>query len=568
MPEKNSNLLGQEETAERIVMVLNDVTDAVGATLGPGGGNVLIQDQMLQHFCTKDGYTVLSKMAFNNELDRTILGFLQRVSSRLNRTVGDGTTTAVLVAADLLKSLLESGGCNAATLREMKQTSEFLCSEIVNLHNTKGEYTDVVFQEILKDVATISANNDPVIGTIVADAFSKSGGHGVITVKEATGPSSSIKESSGIEHPRGMMHHSFANDQNREKFKAAGAVRIFMSREKLTADDVRMFSPLLQHCMASNQALVIMAPAFDEMFFSFLYKNKAQFQEKLVICPLDIAVESPHAREVFDDLVAFTSSTPFDINEHATLQDLFQSVETIDMLLGVVGEVTIEENKSLFSGMSPESFDAAKERHALILEALKDIEEDQVKDNIEELVRLKRRFSGLSESGMITIFVGGDSPQERRTTSFLVEDAVFAVQSAARSGIVPGCCMGVLQIISRIYGDGDKVPESEIQKGCSPSILHAIGTAYTKVVARIMANAGIGEIECTEIIKRCTDSEEVYNVVTGDFEPANETKVVSSTEADIETLRTAVSIVGLLAGSTRFMSSGSFVGTVGNAGPF
>jgi len=279
-----NNILIGNKTTNVVRKTIESIENVLSCTLGPNGRSILIEGQMLDHTTTKDGYTIISKLAFEGHLERAILNYIQKISSILNRTVGDGTTTSVLVAIELFKSLSSNSSDINLTdfLRALKEVSIELENEIKNfVRHPKNEKE---LEELIKNVALVSSNYDGEITNLICKTYKEIGTNANITTKVSNNKESHVVISSGFEHLRGMVLPIFANENEGKDFFAAGNVSVILSEKAINASYMQKFSEIINKiCIVKKGSLIIMAPSFDEVFLQFLYSNKQQFKENLNI---------------------------------------------------------------------------------------------------------------------------------------------------------------------------------------------------------------------------------------------------------------------------------------------
>ena len=554
------------EFKEKAGMALAATADALSVTLGPLGSSVFLEDQFLQHAVTKDGYTVISKMAFADPVEKGILNYMQKVSSRLNRTVGDGTTTAVVVAAELcraMEDLKKSSGINDSTLT----------SEVLSLVNevalklkdgalrieSKDDEPTAEGWKFIESVATVSANNDPVVGSRVVEALKVVGIRGTMAAKPATGPHATTVFTSGMEVERGMILPAFMNNQDDKSFEVGGQVHVFMSEEPLGAPAIMGFSKILnQVCIVKKGALVIIAPGYDEHFIGFLLENKMKMREELPIVAIDIATRSSAAKDRFDDLATYASCIPMSPNLNGSIGTMEGYMLACcsfgkDSPLGAVADAKVTEKRTVLVGTLSE--DKCRDRTIKLqvdLEELLD-KDCESKEILGEASLLRQRIRALSGSGVATLYVGGDSEQEKKARTYLVEDAVCAAKSALVHGVLPGCCLETMAVLHRI----SQTKLTEERK----NLVVAFSEAYIKFYARVIqASPGSAMKLRDEYIRNgevpdISTSMKLPPYTVGNFRKGKvSTGLLTSAQSDVEILRSAASIATLIATSGAFVS--------------
>jgi chaperonin GroEL len=586
------NILSQEEKEKRIKNVLETINEVLASTMGPMGKNVIIQDQYLQHYLTKDGYSILSKMAFEGEVENVLFGFIKSVSSILNRKVGDGTTSSTVIATNMyepMKELVKSFGKvpRSSIIKILNAIKDTICEDVklrakpVNLREDRDEK---VF-----NTALLSSNGDKEIAEIINKAYLKIGEYGNVICKTSPTDSSHVKFISGFEHGRGMVVPEFANDETGEKFKAAGNVRVFLTEDRLTSVDIPFMSVVLNHCVNTiNAALVIVAPGFDEHFVNFLVTNIKK--SNLPVAAVDMAVVSSNAQEVFKDFKTFLGVKATDLKTLSSIAN----TNCDNVLSGKVAEVSIGYEKSTFIGLKDKDNSEIEKRVEEIQTEIHDLQKfESHVDSTEKIVRLKKRINSISPSGSACIYVGGDTEQEKKSRFYLAEDAIYAVKSALEFGVVPCALVSVPNIV---YGylasnnNDEDLSVSEVFNLDSKyneiihSILLVILETYCKSIARIYYNAIDNKSLCFNIAYSMIlankplsfnelDSEEIFSIFFSDnsvsiedrvkyiqeFPTKRDNYLINSAQTDIEILKASVSIISLLVNSSSFISAKGFI---------
>ncbi len=597
MKRLQNNILTGQDTNKVINRVLDPISDLLSNTLGPNGRSVLIEGAMLDHFTTKDGHTVLSKLAFEGQLERAILNFLQKISSRINRKVGDGTTTSILVAGNLYSDTLEAKEYDNLTdfqiaLKKVAKELEQSIKQFTYKSKDKKEFLDLV-----QNVAMVSSNYDEEIVDLIVDTYDQVGRDAAITTKVSSNSNSSVVVTSGFEHLRGMVIPTFANTNEGQDYFAAGKVKIILSETPLNASHLQRMSELIQGvCVVGKGSLILMAPSFDEAFLEFLYTNKQQMKEALNLCAVDISIRSSNAQDVYKDLKAFMRQ-----EEGPSIFDGFH--------VGVIDEALITRNKSIFKcemvdrddpgdGVAPNNTTILAnqknrfERLGIITEKiieLQSISQEAINKD-EDIARLKKRKANLSEVGLATIMVGGETDVERKAREYLIEDSVYAVKSAIEHGSVPGSNIAVFLALEGLYKKYDHDLKSIEYK-----VLDSLKIAYQQTFEELLVNQNLRPENAGKIIHGIIDyiinnqsdyykegqssiaSFDVRKLVkfsafknAGDIDQEyvnekvqecmdNDCPIRNSVDTDIQILRSVVSIIGLLLDTKGFVSVSGFI---------
>ena len=579
-----ANVMTKKDVKKRIKSVLNKIYNIVGSTSGPFGNDVIIQDNGLSHYTTKDGYTVMNHIVFKDDMERVISDFIKKVSSKLNRTVGDGTTSAILVATKLYDALLSYSNDEKLPFRfilqYLKDISINFEKIIIENFAKKIDLDDENWCCKLNKVAYTSANNRSDIADIVTNAF-KLSPYGLIDVKMGMNEKTELDTNPGYEHNRGYLHPFMAFKD--KKFDCAGNVRIFMSEIPITGVDLRYIGRVLKDlCMDKDAAVVMMAPSFSEEVMNMIWQNKnnPNLKDRLKICLVDIAVNSEDAKKRFEDLRIFTGSVPY--NGEVSLQELDERNHSMGLpdyaYMGTVDSVMINETNSYFIKKNLDR--QVSDRAELIANEIKDI---QIKEDIgdkldrsEEIAKLRKRYANMSTSGSVIIRVGGITEQEKKNLYYLIEDAVHACRSAINYGIVPGLNYANLKSLSiltsyyydvetnkdKLSADYDGVyDENEFKHKINLTCL--LYSIYLDSAAFIITNGNpkIKKERAYELLNQMIKDNEVYDIKENDLINISDKdlKIVNSVQTDIEVLKTSISIIGLLLNSSNFICSTGYL---------
>jgi chaperonin GroEL len=591
-----ANVLGEEEARKQIDAALTFLADKLSSTLGPYGTTTLIQSATnLQHFATKDGYSVLREIAFMEAVPATILDLVKRISFRLVRTVGDGSTTAVVASKELYSSLKDLVANKEVPPKDILDALNII-SDMVR-EDLKANAVDISNdKEALKKVAFVSTNNDSEIADIIAKAFDITGVDGTMIVSKGTKRETVIEQNEGIEIKRGMINPFFATKQTDtdltcEMDKAV----VFMCDGSIGESEAPIVKALLDFAKNENRGLLFIAKGFAQPVQAFLQEYKLANKGQ-VVCAVDIPTSTFDAMNSFSDIATFIGATPFlkDSGEQLQMSEPTeeggQGSLNFDLeRLGVIDSCKISVSKTTMYGGRGNSEEIA-ERVAGIKESLSGLTE--IEDHIERDERihmLRNRIANLS-GGMVNILVGGNSVQEINAKADLVEDAVYACQSAARHGITIGGSLAVPNALSNttLFNKIMDAIESKTSMNAAhiEPIIMAIRLSFEAVYQRVINHCSyaavrerlgddqdfkdviglpLGDIavalekeETTlnMITDRCVQGNDdlIFNAKTLKFESLEDTSVINSIETDYEVLSAVSSIIGLIITSNQFVS--------------
>lgn len=539
-----SNVVSGNSHVDSIGQALSAVARIVGRTLGPHGANTLVRDEGGSHFATKDGYAVLQRLTFVQETATMVLDHVRSVSRALVRLVGDGSTSAVIMADSLYRSL------NRAELNLWRFPPGAVQGALGVVADSmakriRAKARPMTEADVLT-VATVSANNDPEAGRTVAEAYALGGSEANVFVAIG-GNKTTVEAAPGYRVLRGMIDDCFANEADVD-----GASRTacrLRDAQVMVYDGVvdqvgfnTLIAKVLNACLSSGHPFVLVAreytPDVVKIVTTFKRANPAAS-----ILFVDHAGATRRSAARLGDLAAVLNcqvSGPEGLSAQPT---------------GTAVEVRSTGSETVFV-LAGSATDAASERAKLIKEQIMRVDiSNNAESMSEELEELRARVRALLGSE-ITISVGGATEQEKRTAQYLLDDAALAVAAARRSGVTEG--LGLTP--QRILGGSGSIPEEivfEVMEGIrhrtrlnaerarelAECLLKALREAYADSTICVLENA---RLDGPNILLDCLANKRSYNVITGSREIG---EIINPADTDIEILRGVVSIVGLFVSS-------------------
>lgn len=415
------NALYQDKAFQKLKSGAFKLADAVTSTLGPRGKNVLIETGELP-IITKDGVTVARYFDLEDPVERMGARIVRQSSSKTNDSVGDGTTTATLLAREIITACEKELNSNPdkdvhELVREMKEYADKI-SDFISINSVK-----VKSLEDLTHVATISANNDQETGTLVAELVHKIGKDGVVTVEESSGTRTETEHVEGTQVPNGYASPYMANNEKGECVLNDVPVLVTDRRLSSSTDATSLLQVVLE--MGKKKLLIIADEVEGDALATFVV-NKANPNQNFRVETL--AIKAPlygnYRQDSLRDLAALVGAT-FISDEAGRKLD---SVKAED--LGSVRKVVATKDKTTMIG-GKSNKDLVQSR---VEELKKSIEEEK---NDFDREKKKERLARLT-SGIALIRVGGYTESEMKEKKYLIEDAVCATKAALEDGIVPG----------------------------------------------------------------------------------------------------------------------------------
>ena len=461
------------EAREGLKKGVDALANAVKVTLGPKGRNVIIGKSFGGPQITKDGVTVAKEIELEDALENMGAQMVKEVASKTNDLAGDGTTTATILAQAIVKEGLKNvtAGANPMDLKSgVDKAVDAIVGELNNNAVTVGSSSDKI-----KQVASISANNDEAIGSLITEAFEKVGKEGVITVEEAKGTDTYVDVVEGMQFDRGYLSPYFVT--NSEKMEAdLESPYILLYDKKISA--MKDLLPVLEPVAQSGKPLLVIAEDVDGEALATLVVNKLRGSLKIA------AVKAPgfgdRRKAMLEDIAILTGGTVISEDRGFTLENT-----TIEML-GSAERVTIDkDNTTIVNGAGDKKNIEA--RVSQIKSQIETTTSDYDKEKLQE------RLAKLA-GGVAVLYVGAASEVEMKEKKDRVDDALHATRAAVEEGIVAGGGVALLRsrkVLEKLTSDNlDEVTGIQIISRAIESPLRTIvenaGGEGSVVVAKVL----------------------------------------------------------------------------------
>jgi chaperonin GroEL len=481
------------EAKNQVFAGITKLTQAVSSTLGASGKCVILEDSAGKPMITKDGVTVAEAITLLDPVENMGATLLKEAARKTVREAGDGTTTATVLAHAILEEAYKS----KETIRDIKHGITTATKKVIKYLE---DIAIPVEGDMIDQVATISTNNDPVLGKIIADAFRAVGKNGVVMLEPTDLSETTYELIDGVEYNRGLKNvHFVTNEENTTAELENPLVLLVESK----IETVRKIQTVLEHAIKTNRSLLIIADV-DTQVMSALAMNKIKGNIKVNI--IDAPIYGITKKEILKDLSLVTGATI--INE-----DLGDDIDLIGP------EHLGECLKSLTS--QTETILQINNDKKEVKDVIKTLEKDlkKTKDPL-IVVRLEKRLARLSGK-VAVVKVGANSEVELQEKQARIEDAICATKAAIKQGIVPGGGIALLNA-SRLY-----------TKSHSEMVLYA---AIQSPFKTILANAGIEEYE------RPIEFGDGLDVVTGDMVNMIESGIIDPLLVTKSALNNAASV--------------------------
>lgn len=458
-----------EEARSALLSGVEKLANAVTSTLGPNGRNVIIQQQMGNPTSTKDGVTVAKSIELEDPTENMGAQLVKQVSIKTADEAGDGTTTSTLLAYELLKRGMRNIDNHNAV--EIKRGIDIGVQEVVNYIDTLS--VDITDEKQLKQIATISANNDPEVGELIASAMDKVGTDGVVTIEESRTGETYLETVEGMQFNRGYKSPYFVTDNNSMSAILNNPL-VLIADKKIT--QAKELLPILEACSSQSKSLLIIADDIDGEALSTLVVNKMRGILNVV------AVKAPEfgdrKKAIMEDIAVLTGGQVVS-SEKGMRLDKFNPD-----WLGSSRKVTVNKDvTTIVDGKGNE--DAINQR----LEELKALIENTTSPY--EIETLQDRLGKLI-GGVAIVHVGGHTELEIKERKDRVEDALHATKAAIEEGVLPGGGKALLQIFKNM---DFLLPTLELEHPDQVTGYGILVDALQTPFKKILSNAGYSETQ-------------------------------------------------------------------------
>ena len=511
------NIIFNTESRDALKRGVDALANAVKVTLGPKGRNVVIGKSFGGPIITKDGVTVAKEIELEDVVENMGAQMVKEVASNTNDIAGDGTTTATVLAQAIITSGLKNVAAGANPMdvkRGIDKAVKVLIKEIKNQAQTVGNSYDKIEQ-----IASISANNDNVIGSLIAEAMKKVKTEGVITVEEAKGTETHVEVVEGMQFDRGYLSPYFITDAEKMEANMENPF-VLIYDKKISA--MKDLLPILEQTAKAGRPLIIIAEDVDGEALSTLVVNKIRGALKVS------AVKAPgfgdRRKAMLEDIAILTNGTVVSEERGFKLEST-----TLEML-GTAEKITIDkDNTTLVNGAGDSN--TIKARINQIKAQIESSTSDYDKEKLQE------RLAKLA-GGVAVLYVGAPTEVEMKEKKDRVDDALAATRAAVEEGIVPGGGVAIVRAtdkLAKLKGDND-----DEQTG-----INIITRAAEEPLRQIVENAGL---EGSVIVAKVREGKEDFgfNAKTEVYEKLYKAGVIDPAKVVRVALENAASVAGML----------------------
>ena len=522
-------ILYGEESRQAILRGVNTLADAVKATLGPKGRNVVIEKKFGSPTITKDGVTVAKEIDLKDPMENVGAQLVREVASKTSDVAGDGTTTATVLAQASFREGVKTvaAGANPTAL---KRGIEKAVTVIIGTRDKDGVWTEggslgklskPVDESAVAQVGTISANGDKEIGDIIAGAMKVVGKDGVITIEESKTGHTFLETVDGMQFDRGYLSPYFVTDSERMEVVLEDPYILIYEKKISNMKDIL---PLLEQVARGGKPLLIIAEDVEGEALATLVVNKLRGTLNVA------AVKAPgfgdRRKAILGDIAILTGGK-------AITEDLGIKLEGVKLEdLGSAKRVTIDKDNTTIvdgAGKSTDIEGRVKEIRSQIEKTTSDYDKEKLQERLAKLV-----------GGVAIIKVGAATETELKEKKARVEDALHATRAAVEEGIVPGGGVALVRAIPSVDAliktlEGDEKIGAQI-----------VRRSLEEPLRQIVANAGEEGAVIVAKVLESKDQHFGYNALTGTFEDLVKAGVIDPTKVTRTALQNAASIAALL----------------------
>lgn len=495
---------------------VDQLANAVKVTLGPKGRNVVIEKKFGAPQITKDGVTVAKEVELENKFENTGAQLVKSVASKTGDDAGDGTTTATILTQAIVTEGLKNVTAGANPM-DLKRGIDKAVSTIVDHIKSTAEQVGDNYDKI-EQVATVSANNDPEIGKLLADAMRKVSKDGVITIEESKSRDTSIGVVEGMQFDRGYLSGYFVTDADKMEC-VMDKPYILIYDQKIS--NLKDFLPILQPAAESGRPLLVIAEDVDSEALTTLVVNR--LRGGLKICAVKAPGFGDRRKAMLEDIAVLTGGVVISQDKGLTLDKA-----TLEMC-GTCDKVTVnKETTTIVNGAGDKQLIA--DRIAQIKNEIENTTSSYDKEKLQERLA---KMSG----GVAVLYVGANSEVEMKEKKDRVDDALCATRAAIEEGVVTGG--GTTYIRAQKALENLKGDNADEETG-----IRIIERAIEEPLRQIVYNAGGEGAVVVQKVREC-EGDFGYNARKGEYEDLRKAGIIDPAKVARVALENAASIAGM-----------------------
>ncbi len=509
-------ILFDVKAREKLARGVDKLANAVKVTLGPKGRNVVLEKSFGAPVITKDGVTVAKEIELDDKFENMGAQLVKEVASKTSDAAGDGTTTATILAQSIYHEgikLVAAGRNPMAVKRGIDKGVEALITELANLAKPTRD------QKEIAQIGTISANSDATIGNIIAEAMSKVGKEGVITVEEAKGLETTMDVVEGMRFDRGYLSPYFVTNAEKMICEMDNPY-ILLTEKKISS--MKDMLPVLEQVAKVNRPLLIIAEDVEGEALATLVVNKLRGALQVV------AVKAPgfgdRRKAMLQDIAVLTGGTVASDDTGTKLENLTLSE------LGTAKRIVVDKDNTTIvdgAGKSDAIKARVKQIRAQIEETTSDYDREKLQERLAKLV-----------GGVAVVHVGAATEVEMKEKKDRIEDALNATRAAVEEGIVPGGGTALIRV-SKVLNDIKPADDDELAG------VNIVRRAIEEPLRQIAHNAGFEGSIVVEKVRAGKDGFG-FNAATGEYEDLIKAGVIDPKKVTRTALQNAASVASLL----------------------
>ena len=514
----SKKILFENEARNSLLKGVNAVADAVKVTIGARGRNVIIDREGHYPLIINDGVTIAKEIELEDPLENAGAKLLKQICSNTNDAVGDGTSTSSILAQSIIQNGLKlvENGTNPILMKKGIEYATKLCIEELDNIAVK-----VKGNEIIKQVASISAGGNDFIGNLIAEAMEEVGTDGIIAFEETSKPDTTLKIAKGMEFERGFISQNFCQNDMQKEIVMNDAL-VFIIDEKINY--LRDIYEVIQKVVEEDRNLLIIADDMEGEALGTLLMNSAKGNLKVVV--VQAPFYSDKKKDTLEDIAVTTGTQVFSKANGYNVK----SVELSD--LGEAKSITVSKDKTIIVSKD-ERKEAIQQRADLIKDAIAKVDSDYQKET------LKDRLARLA-GGVALIQIGANSEAELKELKYRIEDALNATRASIEEGIVAGGGVALIEITKRIACMALPAKTNDVDCGFE-LVMNSLETPLFNIAKNCGENA-------EEVVKKVCEAETNigYDAVTGEYIDMFKAGIIDPVKVTKSALRNASSVASIL----------------------
>lgn len=508
----NRKVYSGDEYRDALKRGVDILANAVKVTLGARGRNVAIEEEYGEHRVTKDGVSVAEEIFLKDPIENLGAQMVKEVASKTGEVAGDGTTTSTVLAQAIINEGFKNIAAGASPI-ELKRGIDIATEEVIS--HLKSVAVEVKDEKVLKQVASISANNDEELGALIASTYSKIGNEGVVTVEPSDSTDTTVDLSEGMKVDGGYTSPQFITNTEKQRVELINPYVLVADQKISTIHDIL---PVLEGVIESNSSLLIVADSVEGEALSTLVFNKLQGRLKVASIKLDNFGERKKAE--LEDIALLTGATVASEERGLVLAEVNPSV------LGKAKKIVIDKNSTTIIGGSGTTEDRIKELRSQLEDTVDKHDKNFIKERLAKLI-----------GGVAVIKVGAKSEVEMKEKRDRVDDAVFATKASMEEGIVAG---GGIALFNASLSMNDKKYEGDVKTG-----YNIIKKSILEPLKTIVGNAGIsGDVVIDNLIKQ--NKNKGYDVKGDKYVDMIKSGIIDPVKVTRVALENAASVAGTM----------------------